>query len=170
MEIEYRLQRSDLVAFTEYHVDHSEALRSTRQRQRFVFPLLFLALGAVLAVVRGSALDGVPLWVGALAWTLLLPTYLKWRYRRHILRVAAPPGEEESLRRLVTSEGGLCVVSADGDSALGWVDVDHVERTDEHVFLYLRTGTALIVPCRDLPRELRDKFLEELARGIERTR
>ena len=79
--LEYTVSVDDLVAFGEYHADHSPAIKAARTRRRFGWGALYAVVGIVCILLGGVVLfSGVFLICVAVVWVLIYPGYCRWRY------------------------------------------------------------------------------------------
>ncbi len=159
-DIRFHLRREDLVAFAQYHADHSRDLLRTRRRQVHLWPLLFLCTGLLASSVHA---DRRFLWGAAgvaLTWWLTMPWILRGLQRRRSLRHEL----EETNRTLLgdhhyAADGpGLTVLTKEPRPPIHWMAIDRTAATPSHLFLYLTQDTALIVPRHNITHGDFDQF------------
>ena len=72
MELEYRLEEGDLVAFLDHHSQHSESLREIRRRQMYGYAIL-VAVFALVYWFFGETAVGIAFLVLGPAWAAWWP-------------------------------------------------------------------------------------------------
>ena len=70
MELEYRFEEGDLLAFLDHHMQHSESARDIRRRQTYGYAFLFAMFALVFWFFGEAAL--------AIAFLVLGPVWIAW--------------------------------------------------------------------------------------------
>lgn len=163
MKLIYQLEPSDLVAFNEYHVAHSDLHKKQRRKHRIVVPIVYLVLSALLLIVD-ARIGSVLLAAFAIIWFLLSPRWLKRRYRKHFQKhVAETVGD--SLKEPVTLElhdDGIHSASYLGQSTYKYSAVGQIVGNGIYTYVYIDKGMALVLPDDRISRDQIDTFVAEI--------
>ena len=149
MTIEFRLGEEDLLAFSEYHLDHSPSSREARRRQTYGYAVLLAVFGLVFMFFGEAALAIAFLVLGPL-WIAYWPWRLKQIQREQLLRVV-PGGQNPALEGLVSlglDDEGLTCANATSQSRMSFAAVHGVTDTPDHLFIYLGAVQAIVIPRR----------------------
>ncbi|HOH63233.1 MAG TPA: YcxB family protein [Sedimentisphaerales bacterium] len=148
----YRLEESDWTAFTVHH-RRSKAQGRHRWLARFAvlpIPLLLVILGVVRPPVNW---DLVVLFLGlSVLCFLFYPRVLDNAALRQAEYIAGNSANVHCLgeRRIALSPEWLHVQGSGVQSTFTWPSVVKAERTDDHIFIYMSTSEALIIPRASL--------------------
>ena len=153
VELEYRLEESDLVAFLDYHCQYSEALREIRRGQMYGYAIL-LAVFALVYWFFGETAVGIAFLVLGPAWAAWWPA----RARRLARKQAAafygqgPNALPEGPNALKLDDEALFLRSPASDTRLPLPSVERIVETPDYLFIYVGSIQALIVPRRRVTR------------------
>ena len=161
MEVEYTLTPADFVAFSHYHSDHSAAGRWLFRRGLIVVPFLLMAL-LVIYVHRDQNGDidwnDPELWIAVVG--LLVPPVagiaLRKRVNALVIRwLLRRPGNAKLLepQRLEVMPQGFVQTTKISSSTILWSGVVKIAITRDHLFVYLLTASAIVVPRRAFAEE-----------------
>lgn len=177
VNLEYKLNADDVLAFQLYHYEHSPQLGRARKLLRRV---LFLADAVVLlaAVILVAALGrerllmamGLGVWVALMfLWAVLYPSLLRRSLRRAIARNFGK-GRDNLIGRheISITPRGLTDTADVGQSAARWSAVEYVAFTDQHLFVLVRGAGLHIVPRRAFVDEAAFRQFAETARAFHR--
>jgi len=167
-ELEFRLEESDLLAFSEHHIDQSPASRETRRRQTYGYAVLFALFGLIFLFFGEGALAIAFLVLGPL-WIAYWPWRLRQIRRKQIL-AAYREGNNPALENTVVlgiADDGLTCVSPTSQSRTAFRALQRIAETPEHVFVYLGPLQAHVIPRRRVIRGDVDKFVQELRRRVD---
>lgn len=169
-EIRYEVDQDDLLALHDYHAASSPLTQSALRRQRFIWPSVFLALGAVSWVVTSEWAGSVYFVLCAVIWPVLFPRWAKRKMRKHFL-AAYSEGRNPGIlgpQSLRAEPDFLLHSSEQGESQYRWGSIERVAETPSHAFIYTGAVTALIVPKRDLDSDQLNALLGQ-ARSLSRS-
>jgi hypothetical protein len=161
-QLRYAIIQDDLIAFSQFHADHSPTIRRSWYRDTWIYAALF-AIAALLGfIVYGGRHVYTLTFVGlAIGWPLAIPRYLRWRYYRLARRLyaegsnAAVLGDYEA----VADEQGLIVTSPGGETRIKWQAVERVTLSSDHAFLYIAANQAVVLPRRSVQGGDFDNFI-----------
>jgi YcxB-like protein len=165
VEIEYRVEDGDIVAFLDHHSEHSAAAREIRRRQTYGYAILITILVLVLWFFGGMAL--------AIAILVLGPVWVAWwpaRARRLARKQAAalyPEGPNpmfDGPHVLRLDEGGLVSIAPGAESRMPLTNIQRVVETEDHLFVYVGSIQAFVVPRHRVARGDVRAFAEQLRR------
>ncbi|MHC4503388.1 MAG: YcxB family protein, partial [Planctomycetota bacterium] len=146
-DIEFDLTADDIAAFKLNAARTSPTLRRRFLLKRYLPPLLLVAAGWAAALVAG--LEGWPAYLVPVSSSLAVVHALAypWMYRYAARRSAAARLALPERRR-VSADGPIVSGSDSGETTLEWSDVERVEATDDHLFLYHGPDKAIVMPRR----------------------
>jgi hypothetical protein len=167
MELEYRFEESDLLAFLDHHMQHSEAAREVRRRQTYGYAFLFAVFGLVFWFFGEAAL--------AIAFLVLGPVWIAWwpARSRQIYRKQAmamyregqnPMFEGPHVLRL--DETGLVAITPKAEARIALTSVQRIVDTADYLFVYVGALQAFIVPRGRVTRGDVDIFVQQLRRVV----
>ena len=167
MELEYRFEESDLLAFLDYHMQHSEAAREIRRRQTYGYAFLFAVFGLVLWFFGDVAL--------AIAFLVLGPVWIAWWparsrqiYRKQALAMYRegqnPMFEGPHVLRL--EDAGLVATTPKAEARIALTSIQRIAETADYVFVYVGALQAFIVPRRRVSRGDVDIFVQQVRNRV----
>ena len=167
LTVEYDLIKEDYIAFNMHHIDNSPTIKRSLFIQRYVVALVFLVFPFIF-----SNMTGVPILLpliiyGAIfiAWILYYPRYFVATTKKRILKMINE-GRSDNLfgpRSITLSEAGVQEVSDHGESRSSWRSIEKVDETAEHIYIYISSINAYLVPIRAFEgRTQKDEFMERL--------
>ena len=150
MTIEYTIVPADYGAYARYAVAKEPTFRTAARNAQLGFAIVLL-LGTVtlmtLAQVQLSAISWLAVGI-YVVFAALLTWHQRFEYRKR-LQSAFARASRLCINHPHTIEadtGGLrthCVIT---DCRISWTGVRDVAETPKHVFVFLQTGSAFIVP------------------------
>ena len=167
MELEYRLEEGDVLAFLDYHMQHSGAARDIRRRQTYGYAFLFAVFGLVFWFFGEAAL--------AIAFLVLGPVWIAWWparsrqiYRKQALAMYRegqnPMFEGSHVLRL--EDASLVAITPNAEAKIALTSVQRIVDTPDSLFVYVGAMQAFIVPRRRVSRGDVDIFVQELRRRV----
>jgi YcxB-like protein len=165
MELEYRFEESDLLAFLDHHMQYSEAARDIRRRQTYGYAFLFAVFGLVFWFFGEAALAIAFLVLGPV-WIAWWPTRSRQIYRKQALAMYRegqnPLFEGAHVLRL--DDTGLVATTPKAEARFALTGIQRIVETPDYIFVYLGAMQAFIVPRRRVSRGDVDIFVQELRR------
>ncbi len=152
MEITYKIEPEDFVAFNLSYIQGSKAMRSNIRNTRMLCSAIILVGGCLLMQFLGAlTIVSVVGYVAlAAAAFFALPWYLMRRVRKGVLRMLSRPENKEICSEKTLSLGGeeLSLTGGGEDSHYSYTMVERITEDDGHYFIYVGPMAALIVPFR----------------------
>jgi hypothetical protein len=151
MKLEFTLDPADYDAFHQDYYRTAPEGRRTMRVGRWGLPAVVVVL-----VVGQIALAGYdPIWTPLLfgyaaSWAAVFPRLVGWVTARRTRRWARRDAGTAAFapQTLEFSDQGIAIAAAGGSSQLPWAAVQRVSQGPQHVFLYLDSRRALVVPLR----------------------
>jgi hypothetical protein len=166
-KVEYDLTKEDYIAFNMHHIDHSPTIKRSLFIQRYIVALIFLAFPFIYSRVSGAALL-LPLIVYGVVfiiWILYYPRYFTASMKKRILKMINE-GSNASLfgpRSITLNESGVTETSENDESRSSWRSIEKIDETAEHIYIYISSINAYLVPVRAFEdRTKKEAFLERL--------
>jgi hypothetical protein len=166
-KVEYDLTKEDYIAFNMHHIDHSPTIKRSLFIQRYVVALVFLVVPFIF-----SNMTGVPVLLPLIvyggifiAWILYYPRYFVATTKKRILKMIDEGGNDSLFgpRTMILSESGVEEISDMGESRSSWRSVEKIDETAEHIYIYISSVNAYLVPVRAFAdRTQKEVFLERL--------
>jgi hypothetical protein len=155
MEVEYELTRDDISAFHAYYRKHPPAShRRIDPVGALVIWIVCALYGLALLAAVALGIDSfvVPILIGSLAGTMMTSHFDNWYLKRRTLRMALENGKDAEKilgwQRVVLDAQGMHLTSRFSSSIFLWHGIDKIATTDEHIFFYVTTMLAQVVPLR----------------------
>lgn len=168
-EIAYDVSTEDLVAFSVYHA--TVRRRGGHQRLRFTLLCALGALAMVLALSFAVGHEPAVLWISipvtllvSVALSLLYPVWMRWCVT--ISSTSLLSGPNPGLKgghTLAVRPDGLEEITEVGRQTIPWNCVSVPVESDSHVFVYVGTAQAAVVPKAAVRGDL-EPFLESVRR------
>lgn len=169
VEIQYKLELKDLIAFSEHEVKEDSALNKQVRRNSTTIPGVLCAVALVFWFYFEDVLTAFYVGVIGILWGILAPLYFKKDFRTKVKRQFS----EDDLERILGSyklrieKKALVEISPEGESRILWKDVLRLELTKKYAFIYLDAHEALIIPLAKLSHEKIVEFAEMVDQRIE---
>ncbi len=151
MHLEFNFTEEDLIDFNLYHMAHSPTERRSIFTGRLVTALLVVIVAFSLVLSFGWHIDllvVVSVLVGAIFAFMIYPRFLRRSAVRHIRKLlregdnAAVFGPES----MTFSQDGIFEKDAMGERRYNWSAVQRVVENGKHIFLYVSSTRALVIP------------------------
>jgi YcxB-like protein len=169
VEIQYKLQERDLIAFSEHEVKEDSALNKQVRRNSTTIPGILCAVALVYWFYFEDALTAFYVGVVGVLWGILAPLYFKKDFRRKVRRQFT----DEDLQRILgdyklrIEKKALVEISPQGESRILWKDILRLELTKKYAFIYLDAHEALIVPLEKISHDQIVEFADLVDQRIE---
>ncbi len=167
MELEYRFEEGDLLAFLDHHMQHSESARDIRRRQTYGYAFLFVIFALVFWFFGEAALAIAFLVLGPL-WIAWWPARSRQIYRKQALKMYREGQNPlfEGPHVLKLDDAGLVATTPKAEARFALTSVQRVVDTPEYVFIYLGAMQAFIIPRGRVDRGDVDIFVQQLLRVV----
>lgn len=172
MEITYKVEPDDFVAFNLSYIQGSPVMRANIRNTRLISAGIVLVGGCILMQMLGllSPLSVAAYAALAVAVFFAVPYLMKRRVRKGVLRLLARPQNRNicSEKTLTLAESELTLVGGGEDSRYEYSAVERVTEDAEHYFIYVGAMAALIVPFRAFAGgEEKAAFYKELCAKVQ---
>ncbi|QSA98595.1 YcxB family protein [Methylococcus sp. EFPC2] len=162
-EIEYEVREQDLIAFNEHQISESQATQKFMRRHQAVVPGVIVSISLLLFFYYKDIPTALFAGVVGVLWGSGVPAYFKWSWRK---QVRAMYTEEEKTcilghYTLRTEPKELVEISERGESRIAWDDILRVEVTKRHVFIFVSSTAALIIPRKAVKKGELHTFVKE---------
>lgn len=167
MEIEFQLNEEDYIDYNVNHAKKSPSLKRSVTIIRILGPVAFLI--APFLIVNFS---DIPFWywmsifgITSVVWIVFYPKYFNWELKRKIAKMLLE-GKNDSLFKQIKislNETGIVQQSRAGETMTEWNEVDSVDETHKHIYIYNSSISAYIIPKRAFnDQQAIDLFLEKI--------
>lgn len=170
------VQRDDVLAWGEHFARHSPVIRAGIRRAQVATGIMFafvLLLGLLPFGNWRLSLFFFAFSVAGLVSTLF---YLPGAHRRAVVRNTLKLNEENRTQnvlgdvRFVVTPRAIRRENRFYSCTFTWHAIDHLDRTDDHLFIYLTTSSAMVLPLRDFADEQhREAFIAAAERYLEQS-
>jgi hypothetical protein len=173
MRLEYELTKQDYIDFNIYYIKNSDTLKRSLIIQRYVMAVFFLIIP--FAIYR---VTDIPLWywlavffVVAVLWVIFYPKYFMSATIKRISKLVDEGKNKDMLGKhiITVNEEGIKEESKNGDSRINWDGVEKVAEAENHIFIYISSVMAYIIPKSIFEDDnTRDEFLKLLYKKTEK--
>ncbi len=161
MKYSYKLEEKDLLAYQVYTASKSERINRKKKAGRIIMTIiaLFLVLNFYSA---SNTMMTIYFSIVAVAVWIFYPRYFKWRYTKLysnfiVQNYSTKIGEEEIIE---INKDHIFIKDNTGEGKFELSEVDSLIEVQEHLYIQLNIGTALVTPKDQVSNysEVIDKF------------
>ncbi|QFY42461.1 YcxB family protein [Candidatus Methylospira mobilis] len=169
-EIEYEVREQDLVAFNEYQLNGSSAVKKILRMHRATVPALIVITALSIYFYYKDLASALYVGGAGLIWAIAVPYYFRWSWRKQIqgrftAEMKAVVCGATTLR--ITPEG-LVELRGGVQSKLPWRELLRIELTPRYAFIFTDVDSAVIVPRETLTRGDLQQFVRSADAYIEK--
>ena len=175
MKIDYQLTKQDYIDFNMNYMSNSKTVKRVFVAQRYITPIIFFLVAFVMTkvttIVAGNLYRGAIVCYGL--WIAFYPTYFRWASSKRILKIIAEDKSEEMLgkRCLTLTEKSIFNLTPSGESKTDWKDIKKITETQKHIFIFISSASAYILPARVFKNEdEKKKFMDNLNYMVDRAK
>lgn len=152
MILNYKLTAEDYLQYQLFISSRTEIHNKRRFRSRIIFPILYSILGLILFLVKKDISVFIILLIISLIWYVFNPIYTRWKYKRHFQKHIDANYQKRINRDLETKfvKNTLWLTDNGSVSKIKKSEFKVLIDTQNHFFLKLDTGTAVIIPKRSV--------------------
>ena len=163
MTLEFFIEQEDVVELQDFLLARSPSQQAAVRKGQVGGAAVIIAVALVVSALLRSwwpvALG--PL-LAAYAWAVAgRETRLRVRKRVREFLKESPAEQWEGTHQVSTTQDGIQVYSRSGSGTLAWSLLEHVERTDRHLFLCLGGVNGLVIPHTRLQSGDLEEFVRE---------
>ena len=167
MIIKYQTNLDDFLALGKHHYQISPVLQRSLFINKWIFPLLYLAVG-----VYGYFQDSqVLMVVGLLAfiWPGIISSYHRRLYLKRMTKLYLKGGKQEQVIDVELSfdDSGINIKRDDRQGNFSWSTIKRIDTTENHTFIYTSDINALVLPREPIIEGDYEQFTTELNRQFE---
>ncbi len=152
MEIKYELNKDDYIEFNLNYVENSKAMKKNVFIQRYLVSIIFLLVPFAL---KKSTDIPFSYWmtvfiIAYTLWVVFYPKYFNKTVKKNVEKMLGE-GNSNSLygeHKLSLTEDGITETNEAEKLEIGWNSIEKIVKTEEHIFIYLDSIKAYIVPKR----------------------
>jgi len=146
--INYTVRKVDLVEFNEYHAKMNGAYGKSMTRHQILWPAVLAVAALFIVLSAGEVQKGIWLLTGAFAWSLLIPSLIKKRFKAHLHDKLSDDAIKHATGdySLKITEEGIVEVKTTGGELIKWSAIERVESSKNHAYLYLDDAATIIIP------------------------
>lgn len=152
MELEYKLQEEDYIAFNLYHAKKSPSISNSLKLQRLMGPIVFIPAAFLTAYYTSPPLVFwlVLFGIASFMWLRFYPQYLDREMTKRLKKILNE-GKTEGLyqkRNIEVTEDGISQSSESGYSKIKWRDLESIDNMKEYIYVFDTSLSAFIIPKR----------------------
>ena len=167
MKIDYQLNKQDYIDFNMNYMSNSKTVKRVFVAQRYITPIIFLLISFIMMKV--TSIPQGYLFKGAIVcyvlWVIFYPMYFKWASSRRILKMIDEDKSEDMLgkRSLTLTDKSIINLTPQGESKTDWRNIKKITETQKHIFIFISSASAYILPARIFKDENeKKKFITNL--------
>lgn len=163
MEIKYQNRPSDIEAYARLLYLKSPMIKKHRSRSiNFAAVMIAIIAITIFYVDKPST---VALWLAfSIAWLIYIPVQHRRKYVKNVLKQYSDAKHENLFgEHLVTIDGDfICDQIEKGINKTEIRKFEHFEQTETHLFIFLDSSIAYIIPADQLAKNDYEKFISLL--------
>jgi hypothetical protein len=165
MKIVYKNTKDDIITYGKLLYKKSPTVQQHRKKaSNFA---AFLALIFAIGIWYLYSHQMMLLW---LATSIVWVTYIPLRHKRRYLKNMVETFEKDENRtffgehQLTIDESGLTDEIENGVSQVGWNKIEHIEETESHLYIFIDSAMAFVVPQQNISEGNYLEFIKTLKR------
>lgn len=169
-EIEYEVRERDLVAFNEFQLNNSSAVKKTLRLHRATVPAFIVVTALSIYFYYKDLSSALYVGAAAAAWALIVPFYFRSSWRKQIRRLFSDEVKAAvcGITTLRIAPEGLIELRGESQSRMPWRDILRVELTPQYAFIFTGIDSAVIIPRATLTRGDLHQFVQSADTYIEK--
>lgn len=173
IEIEYEFREQDLVHFNEMRLKKSEEIQHSMKKNRLLVPGVMVLIAAFYYFYYGDRNTMLYVLVLAGLWSWLSPKLILLDLQRQILSKYSAKEKANMFGTYVltidpANPQHLLEKSPSGKHKMPWSEMLRVEHGRHHVYIYVDTTTALVIPKETVKKGNLKEFAQQAEKLIER--
>jgi hypothetical protein len=172
MEITFDLGEADLLALNAHILKHSPTMRRQQFAVRWLFTAAFLVAGLLILLVAQTfdlplvSVIGYAMIAAGVGFPFVFPTMFRTRVRS-IAQKRIREGHNRGMfgrHHIEMTKGEITREAEFGHTAYSWSAVEKIELGDEHLFIFVNSFAAFVIPKRVFEDERSFEEFAETAR------
>lgn len=145
-EFNITLTEKDVADFNIFHMKHSKTMRKTMMSMRFLFPVVFLAMGFL--VLDFDLIFWAIFLIGSILSFFLMPKVMEASIKRRVklLLKDGKNGELFAPKNIVVDESGIKSESLNTTTFYKWGSVVKISEDESTYYIYVSSIQAVILP------------------------
>lgn len=164
MQINYELTKEDYIDFNMYHGLRSKTVKKSIFLQRYIVPIVYLIVPFFLEDYRSPKFKYcMGLFIGiAIMWIIFYKKYFNASVKKKIIKMIdeGETSKNYGNKVMILNKEGIEGIGEHDKSKLKWDGIYKIEESDKHIFIYINSMSAYIIPIRAL--DDKEKFLAAL--------
>lgn len=154
MEIKYNLTEEDYLNFNLFHIQNSATAKKTLNMQRFIAPIIFIALSYILSKLGDTSFLGlfITFLMVSILWIIFYPKYF-YNYVIRNTKKMIKEGKNDGLlgeHHMRMTEEGIVDSTSNGETKVAWSGIKTMKEDNHCIYLYNSSVSAYILPKREL--------------------
>ncbi|NLL71658.1 MAG: YcxB family protein [Epulopiscium sp.] len=157
MHIKYEIKEEDYIQFNLFHVKHSPTIKRNVFIQRYIISLIFLIIPFIFYLFDDPSWKfSIPVFFGIyLFWVFYYPKKFIKNMKKNIEKMMKEGRNDYLLGpcELWITEEGIHKKGTSGETKTKWETVEKIARDKEHLYIYIGSLAAYIIPLRAFVEE-----------------
>ncbi len=155
MTIQYTLDESDFLNFQLFTASQSKRINKKKRNGHLLLPI-GAVIGAFIFFQKENISMTLYFIVVAILVGLYYPKYFIWRYKKHYRsHINEVYSNRFGLTEILTlRDTELIVSNKTGESKIHTNEIEKIDETSDHFFLKISNGNSLIIPKRELNKQM----------------
>lgn len=154
MEIKYNLTEEDYLNFNMFHVKNSKTIKRTLNTQRFITPIIFIALPFIFSKIGNTPFFGlfIAFLLVSIIWILFYPKFFYNSVIRNTRKIIKE-GKNDGLlgeHHMILTEEGIVDSTPSGETKVTWSGIKAFKEDEHNIYLFNSSVSAYILPKREL--------------------
>lgn len=152
MELQFELFENDYVDFNMHYMSISPTIKRSIFIQRYIISIIYL-----IAPFVSAKITDIPLWYWSIGfillyiiWVIFYPKYFRKRAIKQVVKLLKEGKNVGIIGKYTLSLTPDCIIGINdsGESKTNWGSVENIYDTENHIFIYVGSMKAYIVPLR----------------------
>jgi Ca2+/Na+ antiporter len=162
MRIKYSNTLEDLVKFNLYHFNNSPSLRRNKRFMIWGVPVIIILIFGLFTVVQNNSFHVLVGILCSILYFIFVSLSFKISVRRNVRKMYSEGSNMGIIgaHELVIEKDGLIEYSEVSEHKISWKGIERIARTNEHVFIYIGSVMAHVIPINGVTSGNIDEFVD----------
>lgn len=163
MNIKYTNTEADIYSYGQLIYKKSPTVKQHRRKSMNFAAILSVIFALIIYYV--DSLNTVFIWViMSIVWLIYVPIQHKRRYLKNMIKTYQQEEHKQFFGNhlLTVNESGLIDQIDDGVNQTSWDKLEHVEETESHLFIFVKSSLAYCIPRDQLSGSQYEDFIYKL--------